>query len=60
MASGQRDFFRDDQSDLFGDDAPTPEYRASPDEVRAELHRILAEARAADKLEPTVSIGALL
>jgi hypothetical protein len=50
MPSSQRDLFRDDHSDLFDEDAPTPEYRADPDEVRAELHKILAEARAAHKL----------
>jgi hypothetical protein len=39
------------QADLFGHDEPddpdrpTPVYRADPDEVREELHRILAEAR---------------
>jgi hypothetical protein len=38
------------QSDLFGEEVETPTYRADPDEVRAELHKILAEARAADKL----------
>ena len=49
--SRQRDLFRDDeQTELSGEDAPTPEYRADPDEVRAELYRILAEARAAQKL----------
>ena len=45
---------RNDQPDLFRhdeqSDAPTPEYRADPDSVRAELHKILAEARAAQKL----------
>ena len=41
---------RINQTDLFGDDTPTPEYRAVPDKVRAELHKILAEARAARKL----------
>ena len=35
-----------DDTGLFDED----EYRADPDEVRAELHAILAEARAADKL----------
>lgn len=52
MTSGtQPDLFQqDEQSDLFGEDAPTPEYRADPDTVRAELHKILAEARAAQKL----------
>jgi hypothetical protein len=44
----QGDLFRkDEQANLFDEDAPTPEYRADPDEVREELHKILAEARAA-------------
>ena len=54
-SSRQRDLFQDDeQDDLFGEQ-PTPEYRPDPDSVRAELHKILAEARAAQKLpwEPT-------
>src|SRR5712691_1405009 len=38
------------QADLFSEDIPTPEYRADPDSVRAELYKILAEARAAQKL----------
>jgi hypothetical protein len=38
------------QADLFNEDAPAPEYRADPDEVRARLHKILAEARAAQTL----------
>ena len=47
----QPDLFQDaPQSDLFGEHTPTPEYRADPDSVRAELHKILAEARAAQKL----------
>lgn len=46
----QGDLFGADQSDLFDEDAPTPVYRADPDEVRAELHKILTEARAAQKL----------
>ena len=47
----QRDLFQnDEQADLFGEDSPTPVYRADPDEVRAELHRMLAEARAAKEL----------
>jgi hypothetical protein len=48
----------DKQLDLFSEeapldeDSPTPEYRADPDpdSVRAELHKILAEARSAPKL----------
>jgi hypothetical protein len=43
-------FATDAQSDLFDDEVETPTYRADPDEVRAELYRILAEARAAQTL----------
>jgi hypothetical protein len=46
----------DAQPDLFGDEAPSEyQYRPDPDKVRARLHRILDEARAAKKLpwEPT-------
>lgn len=43
-------FTPESQSDPFDDDAPTPVYRADPDEVRAELYKILAEARAAKTL----------
>ena len=44
-----------EQSDLFGEDQLTPEYRADPEKVRARLHKILAEARAAQTFpwEPT-------
>jgi hypothetical protein len=50
-SSRQRDLFHDDeQSDLLGEDFPTLEYRPDPDSVRAELHKILAEARASKKL----------
>ncbi len=50
-SSRQSDLFQDDpQSELFGEDTPTPEYRADPDSVRAELYKILAEVRAAQKL----------
>ena len=46
------------QGDLFGQDGPdpsdedfeTPTWYPDPDEIRAELHRILAEARAATSL----------
>jgi hypothetical protein len=55
---------RDDQPDLFGtetqddlfdEDVAPVAYRADPEKVCARLHRILAEARAAQKLpwEPT-------
>src|SRR5256885_4616903 len=42
------------QTDLFGA-APVPAYRPDPDKVRSRLHKILAEARAAQKFpwEPT-------
>jgi hypothetical protein len=42
------------QTDLFGAD-PVPSYRPDLDKVRSRLHKILAEARAAQKLpwEPT-------
>lgn len=42
------------QPDLFGGEA-IPAYRPDPDKVRARLHKLLAEARAARKLpwEPT-------
>lgn len=36
------------QGDLFGAESP-PAYRPDPDKVRARLHKILAEARAADE-----------
>ncbi len=50
-SSRQSDLFQDDsQSELFSEDTPTPEYRADPDSVRAELYKILAEARAAQTL----------
>jgi hypothetical protein len=50
-SSRQSDLFQqDEQSDLFGEDTPTPEYRVDPDSVRARLYKILAEARAAQKL----------
>ena len=44
----------DAQPDLFGAEA-APVYQPDPDKVRARLHRILAEARAAQTLpwEPT-------
>lgn len=46
----QGDLFGTDQSDLFDEDAPAQSFSADPDEVRAELRRILAEARAASTL----------
>jgi hypothetical protein len=51
MSSRQPDLFQDNvQADLFGEDAPTPVYRADPDEVRQELYKLLAEARAAQSM----------
>ncbi len=63
-SSRQRDLFgHDAEPDLFGHDAqpdlfgaePAPAYRPDPDKVRRRLEKILAEARAAQKLpwEPT-------
>jgi len=47
----QPDLFQsDEQTDLFGEESATPEYRPDPNSVRTELYRILAEARAAQKL----------
>jgi hypothetical protein len=47
-------FVGEAQPDLFGSEA-VPAYRPDPDKVRSRLHKILAEARAAQKLpwEPT-------
>ena len=47
-------FAADAQPDLFGSEA-VPAYRPDPDKVRSRLHKILAEARAAQRLpwEPT-------
>ncbi len=47
-------FGHDAQPDLFGAE-PAPAYRPDPDKVRRRLEKILAEARAAQKLpwEPT-------
>jgi hypothetical protein len=53
--AGQPDFFgAEEQPDLFGDSRPPP-YRPDPDKVRSRLHKILGEARAAQRLpwEPT-------
>jgi hypothetical protein len=53
--TGQPDLFvTESQSDLFGAEA-APAYRPNADKVRARLHKILAEARAAQTLpwEPT-------
>jgi hypothetical protein len=52
----QQDLFGDDaQQELFDADAAPPAYHPDPDKVRERLHKILAEARAAQKLpwEPT-------
>lgn len=43
----QGDLFGNDQPDPSSEDHETPEYHADPEEVRADLRRILAEARAA-------------
>ncbi len=46
----QRDLFGQDEQDELFDDQPTPAYRPDPDKVRRRLEKILAEARAAQKL----------
>ena len=47
----QQDLFEtDSQPELFVADAAPPAYRPDPDQVRARLHKILAEARAAQEL----------
>ena len=43
----QGDLFGHDQPEPSDEDHETPVYRADPDEIRAELRQILAEARAA-------------
>jgi len=49
--SPQQDLFdTGSQPELFEADAAPPAYRPDPDKVRAQLHKILAEARAAEKL----------
>lgn len=42
-------FAPESQPDLFGAE-PAPAYRPDPDKVRARLHRILGEAKAAETL----------
>jgi len=46
----QLDLFDHDEPDDVLENRPTPVYRADPDEVRAELHQMLAEARAAQEM----------
>jgi hypothetical protein len=47
----QQDLFEaDSQSELFTADAAPPAYRPDPEQVRARLLKILAEARASEKL----------
>jgi hypothetical protein len=47
----QQDLFgAGSEPELFEPDAAPPAYRPDPDDVRARLNRILAEARAAEKL----------
>jgi hypothetical protein len=49
-SSRQGDLFGQDERDDLFEDHPTPVYRADPDQVRAELQKILLEARAAHKM----------
>jgi hypothetical protein len=50
VSSRQGDLFGNEPADASGDDFETPEYHADPDQVRQELNRILAEARAAQAM----------
>ncbi len=48
-------FGEDEEPDLFGPDHAPRVYRPDPEKVRSRLHRILSQARAAEKMpwEPT-------
>jgi hypothetical protein len=47
----QGDLFQgDEQPELFDDESQTPTWYPDPDEIRAELHQILAEMRAAQSM----------
>ena len=46
----QGDLFGHDQPDPSDEEHETPTYYPDPDEIRAELHKILAEARAAKSM----------
>lgn len=50
VAPRQGDLFGNGGPDPSDDDFETPVYDADPDKVREELHKILAEARAAQKM----------
>ena len=50
MSRRQLDFFAPEkESELLGDDYEPPVFRPNPERVRARLHKILAEARAAQR-----------
>jgi hypothetical protein len=54
--NGEPDLFEaETQPDLFGKEPAAPAYRPDPEKVRSRLHKILAEARAAQSFpwEPT-------
>ena len=55
MARQAHLFAQDDQPDMFGP-APVQTYRPDPDKVRRRLQRLLAEARASQKMpwEPAI------
>ncbi|TPJ73367.1 hypothetical protein [Mesorhizobium sp. B2-6-2] len=46
----QLDLFGSDEPELFDQDAPPVYYQGDPDRVRTRLHKLIAEARAADSL----------
>lgn len=50
VSSRQGDLFNTERQDDLFEEQPTPSYRPDPDDVRADLYKILAEARAAQTM----------
>ena len=51
MPRQQLDLFGEEpEADLFGPDYEPPVWRPDPDRIRAKLHKILTQAKAAEKL----------
>jgi hypothetical protein len=59
MSARQGDLFGHEGPDPSHEDFETPTYHPDPDEVRAELHKILAEVRAAQAMPWDSSRAAL-
>ena len=55
MPREQADLFGNDHPELIDENAPTPVYTPDPVRVRRRLHKILAEARAAQSLPWDIS-----